>query len=172
MPSVPMPFYIIPPPVCCETPEGAFRNTITAKPCISSAAGGISSTAKRLDIINTNGVGCTPPPSSPPRAFHNAAAGGYHLREAQYHAAPPLSCAVRRYPPTRVSRKNNFGMLRVLPPHPLRVWRYALGASAAARLAYLVLFPRQVAKRHYVAKFLYSLGVIPTDFLKKRQKYA
>ena len=45
-----------------------------------------------------------------------------------------------------LSNKNNGGMLRVLPPHPLGVCKYALGASAAARLAYLVLFVRGQAK--------------------------
>ena len=37
-------------------------------------------------------------------------------------------------------------MFRVLPPHHLGVCKYAISASVAARLAYLALFLRQVAK--------------------------
>ena len=57
------------------------------------------------------------------------------------------------YAPTRVSRKNSGGMLRVLPPHHLNVYKYALGASAAARLAFLALFLRQVAKMEFCEVF-------------------
>ena len=60
-----------------------------------------------------------------------------------------------------MSRKNNFGMLRVLPPHPLGVCQYALGVSVTARLAYLVLFPRQVAKRSFTTQSRRSRGYHP-----------
>ena len=53
-------------------------------------------------------------------------------------ATPNRLLTVLKWLP-RVSRKNSGGMLRVLPPHPLGVCKYAFCASAA-RLAYLALF--------------------------------
>ena len=49
-------------------------------------------------------------------------------------------------------------MLRVLPPHPLGVYKYALGASVTARLAYLALFcdKSRNTKKAYSNAFEYA----------------